>query len=177
MTHMFRQCRMVLFPFVLLCFNLNAQCPGVLSCDSAQVFCNLNSLNGFRCATTSVANVTFPYQGLCFGAGTPQNLHWWAFVGNGSPLTLTFSVDGATCEFNQGIQAGVFEGDCSGARIWDCSIPCLTSTFVLRGETKSCQTYYAWVDGCNGDECTYLVSVGGISNPPELPEIDTFIQS
>ena len=37
--------------------------------------------------------------------------------------------------------------------------PVIPPTFTLSGRTVSCEAYYVWVDGCNGDVCTYTMSV------------------
>jgi len=123
--------------------------------------CGADQLNGFTCNNPRVPNVNFPLSSLCFGVGVVHNINYWAFVGCEGPLSLTLNFDPASCEDGQGIQAGVFEGDCSGSNIWDCNASCNTSTFTLSGIVEPCQVYYFWVDGCNGDVCTYTISVSG----------------
>ena len=165
------------FKFILLSALLlltigkpQAQCPGALECTGAQTFCAISRLNGFQCSNPDFPNAGFPLSSLCFGAGVPHNINWWAFVGAGGPLNLQFNFDIANCQDNQGIQAGVFEANCDGTIIWDCNAACNTSTFTLSGATLACQIYYVWVDGCNGDVCTYTMSVSGNTMAPTLPK-------
>lgn len=153
-----------------------AQCPGSFDCDAAGVICSIDALNGFTCNNPTTPNTQFPTPDLCRGVGVPHNLNWWAFIGAGGALNLTFNFDINSCEIGQGIQAGVFEGDCAGSRIWDCNASCNTSTFTLSGVTTPCEIYYVWVDGCNGDVCTYTMSVNGSGGPPMLPPMPPLIQ-
>lgn len=145
-----------------------AQCPGAFECMQAEVLCSIDALNGFTCNNPTTPNTQFPFPTLCFGAGVPHNLNWWGFIGSGGPLTLTFNFNPASCELGQGIQAGVFQASCDGSQVWDCNASCNTSTFSLTGVTQRCEVYYVWVDGCNGDVCTYTMSVNGNGGPPRL---------
>lgn len=159
-----------LFLSLIILTESRAQCPGSLECSGSQVFCAINTLNGFRCSNPTMPNSGFPLGSLCRGAGAPHNINWWAFVGSGGPLNLTFNFDINNCVDNMGIQAGVFEGNCDGTRIWDCNAACNTSTFTLSGVTIACEIYYVWVDGCNGDVCDYTMSVAGNGQAPRLPK-------
>jgi len=145
-----------------------SQCPGSLTCEGAVVLCQISQLNGFTCRNPDIPNSGFPLGSLCFGAGAPHNLNWWAFVGAGGPLTLTFNLDVALCRDMQGIQAGVFEGNCLGTSIFACNAACNTNTFSLTGDTRACEIYYVWVDGCNSDVCQYTMTVAGNSSRPGL---------
>ena len=154
--------------FALVPLSSSAQCPGAFDCEASQVLCSIDQLNGFTCSNPVTPNVTFPFPNLCFGVGVPHNLNWWAFIGAGGALNLTFNFDINSCEIPFGIQAGVFEGNCDGSVVWDCNASCNTSTFTLSGATQKCEIYYVWVDGCNGDVCTYNISVNGNGGPPTL---------
>jgi len=149
-----------------------AQCPGAFDCNAAEVICSIDALNGFTCNNPVTPNAGFPLPNLCFGVGVPHNLNWWAFIGAGGVLSLTFNFNPAGCEDGQGIQAGVFTGNCTGANVWDCNASCNTSTFTLTGATSACEVYYVWVDGCNGDVCTYTMSVNGNGGAPMLPPLN-----
>ena len=155
-----------------------SQCPGSFACEASGVLCGLNQINGFRCNNPVQPNILFPTPWLCFGAGAPHNLNWWAFVGRDDKLfKLTFNLDPSMCETGNGIQAGVFEGNCDGSYVWDCDPDCNTSTFTLAGPTKSCETYYVWVDGCNGDVCSYTISVNDTGRAPTLPPLPALTTS
>lgn len=143
-----------------------AQCPGALTCEFAQLLCSADQLNHFTCINPSFTNTAFPYPNLCFGAGVAHNISWWAFVGSGSPMTMTFEFRPYNCELGQGIQVGVFEGDCKGNNIWDCNSSCNSSTFSLSGSTKACEIYFLWIDGCNKDVCPFNITVKGDGGPP-----------
>ena len=166
------------FCLSLLSFNtLLGQCPGSLSCDGAEGYCDLGQLNGFMCMNPAIPNSAFPLANLCNGTGVPHNLGWWAFVGAGGPLQLEFNLDLGACRDGQGIQAGVFEGNCAGTRVWDCNANCNVGNFVLAGNTVACEIYYLWVDGCNSDVCTYTLNVAGNTNannvlPTPLPPLN-----
>jgi len=151
--------------------NIEAQCPAAFDCWASDVLCSINALNGFTCNNPITPNAGFPLPSLCFGAGIPHNLGWWAFIANGEVLSLTFNFDISGCESGQGIQAGVFQGSCDGSSVWDCNDACNRSTFTLYGATRPCEIYYVWVDGCNGDVCTYTMSVNGVGGPPSLPPL------
>ena len=151
--------------------SATSQCPGSFSCEGSGVLCSIDALNGFTCNNPVTPNVNFPFPNLCFGVGVPHNLNWWAFIGNGGFLQLTWNFNVASCELGQGIQAGVFEGSCDGSNVWDCNASCNTSNFTLSGATRPCEVYYVWVDGCNGDVCTYTMSVNGSGGPPSLPPL------
>ena len=161
-----------LLAYLFLCSQfVSGQCPGALKCEDSEIFFLIDSLDGFTCSNPDFTNDTFPRPTLCFGAGVVHNVNWWGFIGNGTPLALTFNFDPSSCRDDQGIQAGVFEGSCDGTVIWDCNASCNTSSFELNGITLPGHTYYVWVDGCNEDVCSYTMSVnGGGGEPPLLPD-------
>jgi hypothetical protein len=161
-----------LFAFILitsLTFQLKAQCPGSSSCGLSEIYCSASVFNGMVCSNPMMANDIYPYPNLCFGVGVPNNLMWWSFIGEGGPLSISFLFDISDCTIPFGIQAGIFEGDCSGNTVWDCDASCNTSAFTLRGTTKSCETYYMWVDGCHGDVCDFMIEVSGNAGNTSLP--------
>ena len=131
-------------------------------CFDANVLCGLAELDGYACSNPTESNPTGPFPTLCFGQGVAHNTNWWAFIGNGEQIQVTFEFDPSDCEFAgtscNGIQAGIIF-DCVGAPL-DCDAACNTGTFTLGGQTTNCHTYYVWVDGCCGDVCNYEISVG-----------------
>ena len=127
---------------------------GALSCEGAYDICTVSDL---KFSNTITPNTDFPLVSLCFGVGVPHNLTWWSYKGDGQHLSLTLKFDIRSCEIPFGIQAGVFEGKCDGSIVWDCNSSCNTSTFTMSGPTVLNEVYYLWVDGCNGDVCTFEI--------------------
>lgn len=74
----------------------------------------------------------------------------------------------------QGLQAGIFEGDCSGAHILDCDASISNSPINLSGYINDCNTYYFWIDGVNNDNCDFTLTIsagsGGGSLPRPMPK-------
>ncbi len=129
--------------------------------------CNVNDLlQGF-------ASCNPPYQGgiqgppqpqaLCNGQGVPNNMSWFAFVA-GSPL-LQIEVCPSDCipsGGSIGIQAGIYDscnGDCI-AGDGSCPNTLECKDFSLSDMIVG-NTYYLFVDGCNGAECNYDIAISG----------------
>jgi hypothetical protein len=140
--------------------------PSADNCDAANVLCSLDELNGFICQSVDYSNPT-----ACLGAGTscpngvPHNSSWWAFVTNGGFVSITVTFSG--CVNGQGLQIGVVGAcDCSGQI--SCNSNCsFGGSITISGNLVPCKTYYLWVDGCNGDICTFNLSTSG-GAPPKL---------
>ncbi len=128
--------------------------------------CNVNDLlHGFSSCTP-------PYQGavqsnqpnpLCNGQGVPNNMSWFAFM-PGSP-TISIEVCPTECipsENTIGIQAGIFDecdGEClTGAGLCPNTLECISLSL---NDMVIGNSYYIYVDGCNGSECTYNISIEG----------------
>ena len=161
----------------LFSYSQNCNPPGADDCESSNILCGLSELDGYACANPDYANPTGPQPTLCFGQGVAHNTNWWAFIGNGTRVEVTFEFDPSDCEFAgtgcNGIQAGIVI-QCGGDPL-DCNAACNTSTFTLSGVTENCHTYYVWVDGCCGDVCNYEISVGegrSAQIPLPLPDFE-----
>lgn len=148
-------------------------CSGTLNCEDAKVICDLSYFNDKLCGNSDIPNISFPFPNLCFGVGVPHNLSWWSFVGTGYPMVISFQIDASSCELGQGIQTGVLEGSCDGLNYWDCNASCNSSIFSLSGTTDIHEIYYLFVDGCNGDVCSFEISFNGNITPTPIPEIDS----
>lgn len=160
---------------LVFCLPLIAQndCSGTLNCDDAKILCDLSYFDTKQCENSNIPNTPFPFPNLCLGVGIPHNLSWWSFVGTGNALTITFEINPSDCRQGRGIQAGVLEGGCNGFFYWDCNASCNSSTFSLSGGTDIHEIYYLFVDGCNGDVCSFEISLNGIKTPTPIPEIDS----
>ncbi|MGE5356208.1 MAG: SdrD B-like domain-containing protein [Deltaproteobacteria bacterium] len=144
-------------------------CDGVSAqeCGDAEVICKLQELNEFCKSMDPVWQQT-PIPG-CGGGYAFHNPSWFAFVAGSSDIYLI--IHAAPCVAggdpnNIGIQWGIYD-DCNlqGPVILQC--PCVTPGDIdvnLSGLNVG-QTYYFFIDGCNGTQCTYwveIVSGGGI---------------
>lgn len=145
----------------------HGQCPGATSCQGASVYCAADALNGLTCNLDAL-NTSFPNTTLCNGTGTPNRVAWWAFVGSGGPLEVVINYDLGNCQNGTGLQAGIFEDNCSGVQVWDCDASCGNPFVSLSGTTFKCGVYYLWVDGCQGDNCTFTISISGNGGPPRM---------
>lgn len=169
-----RQVRKVWF-FVMLVFysgsEVWSQCvpEPALECEDAPVFCTLNELDGFRCSNPQIANPSGPSP-LCPEGGIPNNLSWWAFVSGGGRVEIRITTVGCSTTLNPGIQAGIYS-NCDFVTPIACLAECFTGSEILSGITDPCQTYYVFVDGCNGASCEYTIEVlRGIDPPSVLQE-------
>ncbi len=148
--------------------------PGADNCESSNVLCTLDELDGYSCSNPDADNPTGSNP-LCFGVGKPHNTVWWAFIGGGNTITLSFNYDSADCKnYNDsntcvvGIQAGVL-GECGDAPV-ACNASCCVEVFELRFFAEFCKVYYVWVDGCNADVCNYTMGVSPKGHGAYIPE-------
>ena len=140
---------------------------GADECADAPVLCTLGELNGYSCRNPPPPNPAGPVP-LCPGGGVPNNMQWWAFVAGANTTTLRISAYNCTLVGGQqGIQAGIYT-DCSYNVPIFCQPGCWVGEQTLSGFTIPCQTYYVFIDGCNGSECDYTVEVLAGANPPNL---------
>ncbi len=159
----------VLFTLFLITFSIQGYTQSCTpasadNCADANVLCSLDEVNGYTCQNVDYSNPT-----ACLGGGTscpngvPHNSSWWAFVTNGGfvSITVTFT----NCVNNQGVQIGVVGAcDCSGQI--SCNSNCSSGgSITISGNLAPCKTYYLWVDGCNGDVCTFSLSTSGGASP------------
>ena len=160
------------FTIEITCANCNGS-NGIYCelCDDARpdgcFTCNVNDLlQGF-------ASCNPPYEGmiqgppqpatLCNGAGVPNNMSWFAFVA-GAPQ-IEVEVCPSECipsGGSIGIQSGIYEA-CDGECIagdGGCPNTLRCIEFSLSDMTVG-NTYFLFVDGCNGAECQYEITIAG----------------
>ncbi len=103
------------------------------------------------------------------GGNVPHNMSWFAFVASAEELEIIVDLD--MCSTGQGVQLGIYDS----CEFDDCVVwtgGCTTTQQNLSsGNFVPGQTYYMFVDGCNGDDCLYTVTVEGLDFLG-LPEID-----
>ncbi len=101
---------------------------------------------------------------LCNGAGVPHNMSWFAFVAGGTELCVTVApFQCAMGSGSIGLQSGVYDfcedegGECIGGDAF-CSSGLDPITYNVT-EMVVGNTYYLFVDGCNGAECDYEITI------------------
>ena len=98
---------------------------------------------------------------LCNGQGVPNNMSWFAFVAGSDDISV--SICPSECipsEGTIGIQAGIYD-DCGGECIagdGGCPNTLRCIDFSLADMIVG-KTYYLFVDGCNGAECQYDITI------------------
>ncbi|HRI01456.1 MAG TPA: gliding motility-associated C-terminal domain-containing protein [Saprospiraceae bacterium] len=161
-------------PFLAYSVSVSAQCtpPATDDCQSANVLCGLDEVNGYTCQNTSdIHSDIYPCGAgiLCPSAGgayVPHNTSWWAFVTQGGnvSVTVTFNNCGGA-----GVQLGIW-GDCNCGEEVACNPFCNGSgSFTLTANLVPCKTYYLFIDGCSGDVCNFTLSTTGGASPTLAP--------
>lgn len=143
-------------------------CDQILDVD---VFCNMEDL-GNLCATMPIDSTPgVQPMPLCDGFSNSENISWLGFIAAGGSYDLTITAfDCPTGGLGQqGIQVGLYT-DCSFEEAAFCSFICsegpisISSGFLTPG-----QVYYMYINGCNGNVCSYQIDVTG---SPETPSLD-----
>ncbi|MFN8281038.1 MAG: hypothetical protein U0V49_12240 [Saprospiraceae bacterium] len=152
--------------------RVNGQCdpPAANSCDSANVLCSLDDVDGYTCKNTDIPNDA-GCRPLCPTGGIPNNTSWWGFVTNGGNICIT--IEFSNCSVvGTGVQMGVY-GDCSCRDTIACFSDCQgPGKYQICGNLEPCKTYYLFVDGCSGDVCDFTLRTSGGSTPKLKPLID-----
>ncbi|HHH54933.1 MAG TPA: hypothetical protein ENK91_14820, partial [Bacteroidetes bacterium] len=140
------------------------------TCDEAEVLCELQELNEF-CTSMVAQWEQIPIPG-CGGGFAFHNPSWFAFVAGATDVSLI--IHAAPCVpgpngNNIGIQWGIYDDcDLNGPVTLQC--PCVDPGDIpvdLTGLTVG-QTYYFFIDGCNGTQCTYWLEILYGGGTPEV---------
>ena len=136
------------------------------ACEEAIPLCSLSELNGFTCRMNTYQNQSGPTP-LCPTGGYHHNMHWWAFVGQGGPVTM--KVTTKNCFKNGlGTQVGVYD-DCSFQNALWCDPVCSGwATRTINMNLDPCKIYYLFIDGCDWDACYVDITVSGYIGQPSL---------
>ena len=175
--------------FFLCQSNLFGQCPeeAGLYCDptvenGAPIMCDLECLDGFTATMPDSLYEPQP-EFLCELGGTANNMSWFAFVAGSDSISLTVTPSDCNTITSSGgttfsnIQAGIFESCDLDDRAIVCHNPCNgddkdnpgPATLSVGGLTPG-QTYYFFVDGCNGTVCDYSIAVNYGNQPFDINE-------
>ncbi len=144
-----------------------AQAPTSL-CLDAPIMCDLNDLDGY--SGTMSATPTPGPNPLCVST-VPNNMHWWGFVSTGTSISIDVLLSNCTLESGMmGANFGVYESCSFGTPVW-CSDFCFdgfSTNLPITGLTVG-QSYYLYMDGCNGSVCDYTFGInsggGGVFHP------------
>ncbi|MEM9544704.1 MAG: T9SS type A sorting domain-containing protein [Bacteroidota bacterium] len=127
----------------------------------------LDNLCALMPSDSSAGNQPSP---LCNDINSPKNISWLAFVaGEGN---YVISITPMDCQMGglgpEGIQVGIYT-DCSFTETVFCSQTCTTNPISIDGSVLNAgQVYYLYINGCNGNVCSYEIDVNGNPTIPSL---------
>ncbi len=171
--------------YIDFCFFSSCDEPNPLAVPSCEdilpqdIICDVSGLDNL-CAImptdSSAGNQPIP---LCDGFNMSENITWLAFVAsdgsysiNISPIDCTFGGFG-----QQGIQVGIYT-DCTFSEAVFCSDVCTTDPISIGGSLLNPgQEYYIYINGCDGNVCSYVVDINGSPTIPSLEPEDVCIFS
>ncbi len=148
---------------------------GCKLCDPVQL------AEGYQSCTPPCADPTCPVLGppqpglLCNAGGfVPHNISWFAFVASSEQAEVEvfiFNCVGA------GVQSGIYSSCDYDEPCLGFDVQCNTNgTITYDADFEIGQTYYMFVDGCNGSECDYEVTVEGLNRvmPDNIDHITAY---
>lgn len=159
------------------CFRFNCAASSSLAARACNqitnIICDLNILDA-GCATMFSPPVVSPFPSpLCDGGGGAHNMSWFAFVagqGNYQIDVVPISCVPGSDPEQIGIQVGVYT-DCSFNNSIFCRNDCSTSPVTISSsDLTPGNTYYFWLDGCNGSVCVYEINVSSGFQPYSIPQ-------
>jgi len=157
------------FEVCIICANCagggvtcNLSCETIPACHT----CNIEELlDGFESCTPEWTGGLEDWPStLCNGAGVPHNISWFSFVAGGTDLCVEVApFQCAQGSGSIGLQSGVYDfcedddGECIGGDAF-CSSGLDPISYGLSDLIVG-NTYYLFVDGCNGAECDYEITI------------------
>jgi len=156
-----------------MCFTFDCNSPNSLAAPSCELvmdtFCDLTVLD-VGCARMPSPPLVGPAPSpLCPGGGAPHNMSWFAFIaGTGNYF---IEIDPFSCVGGQnGVQMGIYD-DCTFTNAVECQPDCITMPFSFPSTNLiPGNTYYFFIDGCNGSVCSYNININGNFIQFELPD-------
>ncbi len=139
------------------------------NCTDPPIECDLNTINGFMSCTPDYNGV--PGGPMCNGQGTIHNPSYFSFVAGSEDISITIGV--SDCVANGGfigVQANVTDPCDENTCYGDSGAACFDNQFNFDATGLTIgNVYQLLVDGCNGSECAYSVTID--SAPPfEIPD-------
>lgn len=146
---------------ILIIYNVTVsfnQCtiPFALTCDSAMVLDDLYKLHNFECKLIDSMNPTALSPCLGTVNGVAHNTIWYKFRAAIERYTLILYV--FQCPHLEGVQWGIYE-DCNAKRQVFCRPNCDGQGDIVELNLKKGKTYSLFLDGCNGDLCSYKFEI------------------
>ena len=133
-------------------------------CNDPPIECDLNEINGFMSCTPDYNGGTFG--DLCNGQGAIHNASYFSFVAGSEDIGITVGVSDCLGTGNgTGVQANIIDPCDPNTCYGDSGANCQTTQFSFNATGLTIgNVYQLVVDGCNGDECAYTVTID--SAPP-----------
>ena len=154
--------------------------PSCAEISTLDIICDINALSGFCTPMPTDSSAGIQPTPLCDGVSTSKNISWFAFVaGEGN---YSISIDAFDCQMNgglgaQGVQVGLYT-DCTFSESVFCSVICSIEPIHIGSSLLNPgQVYYMYINGCNGNVCSYTIGINGTSTIPSLEPDDVCIFS
>ena len=168
------------FCFTYICedqFGLTAP-----SCDelsAMDVLCEISGLNGYCNTLPQDSSEGIQPVPLCNGFTLSENISWLSFIASEGVYSMVITPFDCTPGNigQQGIQVGIYE-DCTFEEEAFCSNLCTTDPIVVSSAfLKPGQVYYMYINGCDGDQCSYRIDINGNAFEPSLDPSDVCVFS
>lgn len=148
--------------------------PASLDCENAPILCTISDLDGYCTTLPDFPNPTGPNP-ICSNGGVPNNTIWFGFIA--ATTNYSFNIIPANCtnlDGFQGIQGGIFSGDCGNPTPIVCQGQCTTEIINLNANTYvPGEVYWFIIDGCNGSVCDITIDLLAGGNISKIDEIDS----
>ena len=138
--------------------------------EEMEIICEIMTFNSFDYVMPTENSGYNQPNPLCNGVGSPNNMSWFSFVAHSGDYSINIIPSGcATSQSGlQGIQAGLYT-DCTFSNSSFCSGECTEETIAINSAMLvEGQTYYMFLDGCDGSVCNYQMEIEGNPEDPSL---------
>ena len=168
------------FCFYSACDELNPlalpSCGDILTSD---FICDISDLDNFCALMPTDSSAGIQPSPLCDGINSSENISWLAFVASDGLYSINISP--MDCQFGdigqQGIQVGIYT-DCTFSETVFCSDQCSINNISIGSNLLNPgQVYYLYINGCNGNVCSYQIDINGSPIIPSLEPNDVCVFS